>query len=585
MPKVLIKRGTRSQLDTAKTASGLNTGELYLITDESKVAVGTAVNAYAEVQKQDADLDAIAALTGTSGLLKKTAADTWALDTNTYLTSAVTSVTGTAPIVSSGGNTPAISISVATTSAAGSMSASDKTKLDGIASGATANTGTVTSVGLSLPALFTVSGSPVTTSGTLSATLASQTANFAFIAPEGAAGAPTFRQLQMTDIPGAAYKRSVRVATTAAITLSGTQTIDGVAVVAGDRVLVKDQATAATNGIYVVAAGAWTRSLDADTIDEIASALVPVDSGTTNGGKVFDNDLKTTDALGTTAMTWGRILDTGALASVAPLASGTAAVGTSELAARQDHVHPISTLTLGTGLSGTSYNGSAEVTAAVSYGTTATTACVGNDSRLSDTRNTTNSITFNTTGGAAAGTTFNGSAARTIDYSTVGAAASSHTHSYLPLAGGTMTGAITFAGAQTWPTFNQNTTGSAATLTTARTLTIGATGKTFNGSANVSWTLAEIGAAVNFTVTTTATSKTIVAEEACFVTAAGQTITLPASPTANDIVIIGVNNFTNTVIGRNAVNIMSLAENMTIDSPYVTVTLMYVNATIGWKII
>jgi len=41
---------------------------------------------------------------------------------------------------------------------------------------------------------------------------------------------------------------------------------------------------------------------------------------------------------------------------------------------------------------------------------------------------------------------------------------------------------------------NQNTTGSAATLTTARTLTIGSTGKTFNGSANVSWTLAEIGA-------------------------------------------------------------------------------------------
>jgi len=44
------------------------------------------------------------------------------------------------------------------------------------------------------------------------------------------------------------------------------------------------------------------------------------------------------------------------------------------------------------------------------------------------------------------------------------------------------------------PTLNQNTTGSAATLTTARTLTIGATGKTFDGSANVSWSLAEIGA-------------------------------------------------------------------------------------------
>lgn len=44
------------------------------------------------------------------------------------------------------------------------------------------------------------------------------------------------------------------------------------------------------------------------------------------------------------------------------------------------------------------------------------------------------------------------------------------------------------------PTLNQSTTGSAATLTTARTLTIGSTGKNFDGSANVSWTLAEIGA-------------------------------------------------------------------------------------------
>ena len=49
----------------------------------------------------------------------------------------VTDVTGTAPIVSSGGITPAISISAATTNDAGSMSAADKTKLDGVANGAT----------------------------------------------------------------------------------------------------------------------------------------------------------------------------------------------------------------------------------------------------------------------------------------------------------------------------------------------------------------------------------------------------------------------------------------------------------------
>jgi hypothetical protein len=56
----------------------------------------------------------------------------------------VTSVTGTAPISSSGGTTPAISISAATTSAAGSMSSADKTKLDGVATGATANSSDAT---------------------------------------------------------------------------------------------------------------------------------------------------------------------------------------------------------------------------------------------------------------------------------------------------------------------------------------------------------------------------------------------------------------------------------------------------------
>ena len=56
----------------------------------------------------------------------------------------VTAVTGTAPITSSGGATPDIGITAATTSAAGSMSAADKTKLDGIAAGA--QVGTVTSV-------------------------------------------------------------------------------------------------------------------------------------------------------------------------------------------------------------------------------------------------------------------------------------------------------------------------------------------------------------------------------------------------------------------------------------------------------
>ena len=61
--------------------------------------------------------------------------------------------------------------------------------------------GTVTSAGLSLPAQFSVTNSPVTSSGTLTAAWASQTANYVFAAPNGSSGTPTFRALVGTDIP------------------------------------------------------------------------------------------------------------------------------------------------------------------------------------------------------------------------------------------------------------------------------------------------------------------------------------------------------------------------------------------------
>jgi hypothetical protein len=77
-------------------------------------------------------------------------------------------------------------------------------------------------------------------------------------------------------------KQSVIAATTANITLSGAQTIDGVSVVAGNRVLVKNQSTPAQNGIYVAAAGAWSRSLDMDAWSEVPSAFTFVEQGTIN---------------------------------------------------------------------------------------------------------------------------------------------------------------------------------------------------------------------------------------------------------------------------------------------------------------
>lgn len=61
--------------------------------------------------------------------------------------------------------------------------------------------GTVTSVGLSLPNIFSISGSPVTTAGTLTATLASQTGNYVFAAPSSSDGTPSFRALTLSDLP------------------------------------------------------------------------------------------------------------------------------------------------------------------------------------------------------------------------------------------------------------------------------------------------------------------------------------------------------------------------------------------------
>jgi len=68
-------------------------------------------------------------------------------------------------------------------------------------------------------------------------------------------------------------KETVRMATTANITLSGTQTIDGVSGVVDDRVLVKNQTTGSENGIYLQKAGAWVRSTDADVDADVTAGM------------------------------------------------------------------------------------------------------------------------------------------------------------------------------------------------------------------------------------------------------------------------------------------------------------------------
>jgi phage-related tail fiber protein len=102
-----------------------------------------------------------------------------------------------------------------------------------------------------------------------------------------------------------AWKAPVLAATTANITLSGEQTIDGIAIAGGDRVLVKDQSTAADNGIYVASPGNWERAPDADGArDLVTGTSVLVNAGAVHALSLFTLTTAGAITVGTTAQTW-----------------------------------------------------------------------------------------------------------------------------------------------------------------------------------------------------------------------------------------------------------------------------------------
>ena len=221
-----------------------------------------------------------------------------------------------------------------------------------------ANAG-VNSVSLSLPSIFTVTGSPITAAsgggtgtGTLNATLANQNQNFVFAAPSTTGGSPTFRLLTASDIPsgsiplnsfatptatinmGGNYTLTnvpnptnptdvankqyvdglvqglhihdpVKATTTANITLSNIQAIDGVSLTLGDRVLVRNQTNPAENGIYVVSNSTWTRATDADATGEIVDgSYIFVERGNTYADTAFVQTNSNPINMGSTAQNW-----------------------------------------------------------------------------------------------------------------------------------------------------------------------------------------------------------------------------------------------------------------------------------------
>lgn len=243
-----------------------------------------------DAQPLSTSLSNIAGLAGTSGLLRKTGASTWALDTNTYLTTNQNiNITGDV----SGSGTTSISLTLATVNSnVGSF---------GSASGV--GTFTVNGKGLVTAAATTpiaIAASQVTsgefadariaesnvtqheealtisedqiTDGSIFARLADDevvTGSWSFDEPVSGADPtdPThFTTKQYVDgiAAGSISKAAVVVATTEDITLSGLQEIDGYTVEEGDRVLVKDQDDASENGVYIASEDAWERSEDMD---------------------------------------------------------------------------------------------------------------------------------------------------------------------------------------------------------------------------------------------------------------------------------------------------------------------------------
>lgn len=144
---------------------------------------------------------------------------------------------------------------------------------------------------------------------------------------------------------GSAIKVPVKAASTANLTLSGEQTVDGVALVTGDRVLVKDQTNGVNNGIYVADTGVWTRTPDLDgTYDAVKGTLVLITDGTVNGGQTWKISTSNPITIGSSIIAWiqALIADSSLMSF---LQDGTAAVIRSVMAKLRDDVSVFDFLT------------------------------------------------------------------------------------------------------------------------------------------------------------------------------------------------------------------------------------------------
>ena len=271
-------------------------------------------------------------------------------------------------------------------------------------------------------------------SGAFVSKTATQNANIVLAGPTtGSAAAPTFRSLVAADIPSIAHtkisdfdsgvqanrvdeladatnpvtgvtptadahfatkgyvdgvaqgldiKEAVKVASTGNLTLSGTQTIDNVAVSADQRVLVKDQSTASQNGIYLCKAGSWTRTDDLATGADASSVFVFVSEGDTNADNSFVcTDNKGSAVVGTNNLTFTQfsgagnpiagdgISKNGNIISADLKANGGLVIESSEIALKLDASSITGTLAISDGGTGATSASAARTALGLAIGT------------------------------------------------------------------------------------------------------------------------------------------------------------------------------------------------------------------------
>lgn len=278
-------------------------------------ATPTTLSGYGitDAQPLSANLTAFSGL-NTNGFVARTGTGTAAVRSLASGTAAAT----WANADGSSGN-PTLSIASVTTSVDGLMIAADKVKLNGIAAGATANATDAQlrdrSTHTGTQAAATISDFDTQVRTNRLDQMATPTAQvnmngqrvIGIGTPVATTDAATKGYVDAL-VNGTDWKQSVRVATTANITLSGLLTVDSVTLAAGNRVLVKNQTDGKQNGIYVVASGAWTRATDADESAEVTSGMAcMVEEGTANSATQWILNTAGNIVVGTTVLTFSQI--------------------------------------------------------------------------------------------------------------------------------------------------------------------------------------------------------------------------------------------------------------------------------------